>query len=93
MYNTGDIVRVRSDLVVDASYNYVRFVGEMDKLRGHQVTIRDRWVRRGIGAKYGYHLNEDADGWVWVEEMFEPAAVPLELDEDGLCEILEDLYV
>ena len=93
MYNIGDIVTVKSDLVIDASYNYVRFVDDMDKLRGRQVTISDRWVRHGIGAKYGYNLKEDVGGWVWVEEMFEPAAATLELDEDGLSRMLEDLYV
>lgn len=92
MYDKGDIVTVRKDLVADKIYNGVWFVNSMAKYMGRQVTIDGRWIRRG-GARYAYHIEEDDGDWTWTEEMFEQCFDSIDLDEDGLCRILEDLYV
>lgn len=98
MYQVGDIVRVRSDLVVGGVYydernqHYDTFVVGMAGHIGKTMTIR-KILNRGAG--YIYRLAEDGcdarpDGWCWTDEMLEP--VCLHVDSEVALGDISELF-
>ena len=64
-YKVGDKVRVRKDLVEGEQYGGETVADDMADMRGMVVTIEDV-----CGGSYG--IEEDAGGYTWTDEMFEP---------------------
>lgn len=64
-YKVGDLVRVRSDLVVDGRYGSCRFAHEMAKFKGKVVTIASVLEKLN-----NYRIEEG--GFYWTDEMLEP---------------------
>lgn len=63
-YKVGDMVRVRSDLVIKKYYGSRYFTIEMDKLSSNIVTIQAVLTNR-------YYIKEDNGRFGWTDEMFE----------------------
>lgn len=87
-YKVGDRVRVIAQFDEDASYpssviEDVGFNGAMEEFCGSIVTIK-RVFEHGV-----YFLDEDPDGWSWVESMFDGFAD--EFDEVDAAKNTEDL--
>lgn len=65
IYNVGDKVLVRKDLVVEQKYSGCKFAVKMAHLRGKIATIsRNPFTNR-------YYLDESGGAYFWSSEMFE----------------------
>ena len=98
-YSVGDVVTVRSDLVVGTPYRMAEggsdcyFTGEMSQLMGMCVTIAGIFpgpdCEPGVDQRYMIkEMGWSWMGWSWVDEMFEDSV--LEFEDGG--ESLEDLF-
>jgi hypothetical protein len=65
-YKVGDKVRVRTDLVIDRTYDGILFRSDMARYEGQVVTISR------VGDDF-YKIEKDSDSfdWSWSAEMFE----------------------
>ncbi len=64
-YKVGDVVKVRSDLNCDTTYNDIYFLEEMLKFKGKVVHIAEIF-------EDSYHIFEDNRRLFWNDEMLEP---------------------
>lgn len=81
MYEEGDVVHVRDDLVIGRLYGECRFVPGMAHAKGNLVTIRqvlpaNLWFKQNT-----YRIQEDS-GWVWSAEMFDQLSTAANIDVD-----------
>lgn len=87
-YLVGDVVTVRSDLVVGNDYNHTEFTEEMNWLAGKQVTIRSV-----DSDQYGYYYYiENMYGVYWDASMFIGQTDPTyDISSDALLEVLNNV--
>jgi len=77
-FKVGDMVMVRSDLIVGDSYGDNVVAKEMLEWKGKVVTIQDD----ESGDDYGYNIKEDGQRWSWTNEMFVGTGDPNDMESD-----------
>ena len=91
-YKVGDKVRIREDLVSGENYGVAIAVNRMTYMGGSVVTIESFVTIKTVDKVLGYYIEEDPNGYLWTDEMFEPVEEELTVAEairlySKMCEI------
>ena len=91
-YKVGDKVRIREDLVSGENYGAAIAVNRMTYMGGSVVTIESFVTIKTVDKVLGYYIEEDPNGYLWTDEMFEPVEEELTVAEairlySKMCEI------
>lgn len=80
-YKVGDKVRIREDLVSGENYGVAIAVNRMTYMGGSVVTIESFVTIETVDKVLGYYIEEDPNGYLWTDEMFEPVEEELTAEE------------
>lgn len=80
-YKVGDKVRIREDLVMGRNYGVAIAVNRMTDMGGSVVTIESFLTIGRDDKALGYYIEEDPNGYLWTDEMFEPVEEELTTEE------------